>query len=159
LCHGIIGEARVILFFCEDLASEVMVLIQPGCAFPMHLDGTQVVVLHAHANQFLHVVSSWFQLDLVTFEVAVLEHCHRACWSLLAGVPAPMVAALFEARIAMMLNGQELILRRAWIAMMINSCKLLLPTKLCKAGCSCFDLVGHLVVDVIVASGPCRNNA
>jgi hypothetical protein len=72
--HAIPGEARVIASFQQDLTTEVCMLVQPGHTTAMHLEGAQVIILHAFADQLLHVVASGLQIDSVSAVVAVLEH-------------------------------------------------------------------------------------
>jgi len=89
--HGVIGEALVIARLDHHLATEVVVLIQPGSTGAMHLDRAQVVVLHALPDEGVHVISSRVQLDFVSFVVAVLEHGDMALL-LLAVSPTPIPA-------------------------------------------------------------------
>jgi len=72
--HAIVGEARVAASFGQHPASKVPVLVQPGHTAAVHPDGAQVVVLHASADEGVHVVASWRQVDAIPTVVAVLVH-------------------------------------------------------------------------------------
>jgi len=72
--HAIVGEARVAASFRHDPSPKVPVLVQLGHTAAVHPDGAQVVVLHAFADEGVHVVASRLQVDPVSTIVAVLVH-------------------------------------------------------------------------------------
>jgi len=76
--HMVIGEAAVVARHGLGLAGEVPVLVELRLAGTMHMDGGEVVILHALPLKLMHVVAAWLEVDAVTSEVAVLVDGNRA---------------------------------------------------------------------------------